>query len=270
METLKPGDYNPPGVFLEFGMPRRKTLIRTLLVIVALVVAVLGVLYYRANRMPNNYRPLTLTAGEKEQASKTFVQEVVVDFRNKTQQIAPFAWSISQRDINRYLASIDEIVSVLAAWERGRVDAAMKQMGLADPAAVLEEGTITLMIRSRRFGNVLSAKLAADLTDSKRLRIRLVGARVGKLPVPKGLVLKPLGRLCQELWVYRWASGESNGDRPKDVCGVLAALIGAIDGEPINPEEIWRIKGIGIRIEELAIAQGRLALKIQPVGPVRD
>jgi len=251
-------------------MPRRKTLIRALVVIAAVVVVAMVVLYYRASRMPDNYRPLRLAAGEKEQASKTFVQDVVVDFRNKTQQIAPFTWSISQGDINRYLASIDEIVSVLTARERGQVDAAMRRMGLADPVAVLEEGTFTLMIRSRRFGNVLSAKLAADLTDGKRLRIRLVGTRVGKLPVPKGLVLRMLRRLFQELGVCLRARGGSNGVLQEDVGGVLAALVGAIDDEPINPEEIWRIKGIGIRIEELAIAQGRLDLKIRPVGPARD
>jgi hypothetical protein len=255
---------------MEFGMPKRKRLIRALIVIAVVAAVAVVVLYYQASRMPDNYRPLRLTAEEKEQASKTFVQDVVLDFRNKTQRMAPFDLSIRQGQINRYLASIDEIVSVLAARERGQVDGEMRRMGLADPAAVLGDGTVTLMIRSRRFGNVLSAKLAADLTDSKRLRICLVGARVGKLPVPKGLVTRPLGRLCQKLQGLHLAGGGSNVVMPEDVGGVLAALIGAIDDEPIKPEETWRIKGIGIRIEDLAITQERLALKIRPVGPARD
>lgn len=253
-------------------MSRRKLVTRIVVAVIIVILIPLGVLYYLAGLMPDDYRPVKLSQARKERVARRFVQHVVLDFRNSAQKLEPFTWRITQRQINEYLASMDQISAGRPGHANGEIDAQMAQMGLGDPAVAIGDGELTLMIRSTRFGNVLSADIAADLTDDGKLRIALTGTRVGKLSVPSGTVLGPLKELRRQLVLRR--SRDRNGSdvaSPEAVGGILAALIAAIDGKPIVPEETWTIKGIGIRIEELAIDDEKreLAIRIRPIAPLR-
>jgi len=255
-------------------MSRPKLVTRIVVAVIIVILIPTGVLYYLAGLMPDDYRPVKLSQEAKERVVSRFVQHVVLDFRNSAQRLKPFTWRITQRQINEYLASMDQIAAGCPEHSSGEIDAKMQEMGLGDPAVAIGDGKVTLMIRSTRFGNVLSADIAADLTEDGKLRITLAGTRVGKLSVPRGPILRPLKNLRRQLVLRR--SLDRNGPglevaSPEAVGGILAALIAAIDGKPIVPEETWTIKGIGIRIEDLTIDDEKreMAIRIRPIAPSR-
>jgi hypothetical protein len=226
--------------------------------LVVLMVAA-GLLYIQASRVPGNYRPAKLSPEETKKAVDGFVRDVAQGFGNKVKMVEPFEWSITQSTLNRYLASIDEIAfSLPNGVKRGQIDAEMAKLGLAGPAAALEDGKVTLMVRSTAYRKVLSAEISVELVDGK-LRFTLSATRIGKLPMPSGFLT---GKI-------RAMSAKLTGERSDDIAETLAELLSAIDGEPISPPDTWRIQGVKVSIEAITIANGKLTLKVRPIPPKR-
>ena len=224
--------------------------------LVALMVAG-GLLYIQASRIPDNYRPARLSQEETTQAVRHFAQDVAEGFGNKVKMVKPFEWSITQSTVNRYLAAIDEIAYNLPnGVKRGQIDAEMAKLGLADPAVALEDGKVTLMVRSTAYSKVLSAEISVKLVDGKLL-FALSATRIGKLPAPSGFLTGKIRAMSRKL----------TGERSGDIAETLAELLSAIDGEPISPPDTWRIQGVKVDIEALTIADGELKLKVRPIPP---
>ena len=238
------------------------------------ILGMLGVLYILAGRAPDSYRPMRLTAEQKRQAVADFGVRIQ-DFGNAAQQNDPYTWSVREDRLNEYLASLDEIAANLRGGRRGRVEAAMAKAGLAEPAVRLRDGLVTLAIRSTRHNRIFSVDLAFTFASDKSLRVRLEGAHIGDLVVPKSFVRGALAEL--QALLARGGRGEAaprpdSADArrkrisPNDLANVLAAVVAAIDGRAIRAELTWPVNKRRVRIDRIDITDGLASLHVQPTG----
>lgn len=247
-----------------------KIILRVLLVLVLLVVLAGLVLYVLASRPPASYQPAQLTQKEKEQSARQFVSHIS-DFNNKAQRNEAFEWQITQEQLNDYLASADEIAANRLGGRRGEVRQAMESVGLADPAVAMSDGVLTLLVRSSAYDKVVSADLAFRFTPDGKLGIRLTQTRIGQLPVPDRFLRQQLQRLKEQIRLDQQKHGESTAaatspaDSSEDVGRLLAAVIAAIDEEPITPELVGGLNHKKVRIEDLRITTGKLTVRAVPI-----
>ena len=217
-----------------------------------------GVLYIQASRKPHNYDPVRkLTLREADQAAHQFVKDIGEDFANNVKMVEPFEWSITRKKANTYLAAMDEIAFNLTNNKRGKLNEEMARMGLADPAVAFSDGKVTLMIRTIEYNKILSAEISVKLLDNNELQLSLSATRIGRLPVPRSILTDKIRELA----------GTLGGPSPDAISDTLARLLSAIDGEPINPPDLWRIGRVKVGIEAITIADGVLKLKVRPIGP---
>ncbi len=249
-------------------MSRKKIILRLIAIVALLLIASVVIIYIQASRTPDDYHPMKLSKDELAKTAGKFVQHVVLDFSNNAQRIKPFEWQISEEQINRYLASIDEIAFLRAGRKRGEVNSAMRSVGMAGPMIKLADGTVTFMITLTDLNKVASIELGAELTEDKSLKLGITCARIGKMRVPKGVLVGPLRKLRGKLENKQTANSDmNNADK---IANVLAILLAAMDDKPIKPEKIWRIKRIRIALDSLAISENGVKIKVRPIGPTRD
>lgn len=243
---------------------RRSILLWVLIGLGLALLAGTGWVYLRASRLPAEYRPARLAPADRQRAAKDFYGRLA-DFNNYAQDRDLFAWSIDQKRINEYLASLDEIASTYPGRKPGTVRQTMRKIGLARPAVRLGEGTITLMAMATEYRKVLSIRLGVDLTDAGRLRVRLRGARVGTLPIPRSVAKGQLHRLRGLLRRGSGSTPEATGLAAESgqLLDLLAGLVHAIDGQPVSTVGEWDDKPL--RLEQLDIASGRLTLRFRPL-----
>ncbi|MCP4375844.1 MAG: hypothetical protein GY794_06680 [bacterium] len=238
----------------------REFLLRILVWTLVTLMVTAGAVYIQASRIPDNYHPAKLTREEAEKVAHKFAHDIVQKFGNNVKRAKEFDWTITQSTINGYLAATDEIAFCLPrGMKRGQVDAEMAKLGLADPAVAMEDGKLTLMIRSTDYNKILSAEISVNLLDDGRLKFTLEATRIGKLPVPSGFLIGKIEALSQKL----------TGEKSDNISETLAELLAAIGGEPINPPEAWRIQGIKVSIKSLTIANGELKMTVCPILPPR-
>jgi hypothetical protein len=237
----------------------------SLLVLVVLLLAAAGVLYYLASQRPANYRPAQLTQAQKRAASGRFYGRYQ-DLNNEAQKLDAFLFSIKQAEVNEYLASMDEIVADKPGGRRGTVYAAMGDIGVSDPAVSLDDGVITFMIRSDEYEKILSMDVTIEVASDEAIRVRLAAARVGVLPLPRSLVRGQLAKLRGAMGGGEGGSdpsGEGGGGSADRVAGILSFLIAAMDGEPIPTRYKWEGHK-WVHIRGVRIDGGTLRLSIQP------
>lgn len=233
-----------------------------------------GVIYIQASRIPRGYRPAQLSAEQKQQAAKEFLnRKILHEFGNAAQRNEPFDWVITQDQLNRYLSAMDEIAASAPSAEPGMVYRGMEEAGLAAPAVLLQDGKVTLMVRSSRHQKILSADVSFAFTRDRKLRVRLLAARVGLLTLPDSWVRQRIEELRSAALAGLGDSEQSGrsggglaGFSSRDVGDVLAAVLAGIDREPISTELTWRVNKKHVRIEGIDIADGTLRLRVVPAG----
>lgn len=237
-------------------------------------------LYIQASRTPPNYSPAILSADQRDRAAKEFLnRKILNDFGNATQRNRPFDWSIGEDELNRYLASMDEIASSAPTVQPGAVHRAMADAGLAAPAVALRNGKLTLMVRSTKYEKILSADLAFTFNKDGMLLVRLVQARSGRLALPDRWLRDRLRRLGQSLDAedrsarpaagpagqsHRAGRSGSLAVSSLDVAELLRVVLAAIDNKPIRPELTWGINERHVRISGIRISDGLLTLHVVP------
>lgn len=235
-----------------------KIVVRVLVAIVLLVVIAGGWAYMQASRLPDQYRPAKLSAGDRRGLARDFWTRSVVSFNNAAQKVDPFKWEIRQDETNKYLASMDEIAAENPhrRGKLGEVNRMMAKAGLSEPAIWFGDGVLTLMVRSTQYSKVLSVKLAVD----EDMQIRTVGTRVGRLDLPDAVGRAALAKL-KDVIRSRNPDGENS---------VLADLILSINEAPMREE--WTVDDKDIRISGVEITSGGLTLTVVPIrrgkGPV--
>ena len=250
----------------------------SLAAVVAAFLLAAGLLYVQISRIPANYRPVRLTAAQKDQTAKDFWNSVL-DFANAAQKNESFEWPVSQLELNRYLAAMDEIAAKPPSGKHGRVYRALEEARLAEPTVSLHNGILTLMVRSKEHNKVLSADVSFSFTGDKTLCVRLVGVRVGRLTLPiswgqsqleeiKRLV--PMKNRLKGNDSERLDGREPSGLSSQDLALVLEAILAGIDEEPISTELTWPVNKKRVQIEGIEISDGALRLHATPIGRKRS
>jgi len=243
---------------------------------VTLAAASAGVLYLLASSVPEGYRPAQLSADQQREVAYNQFTPHVLKFGNEAQGLQPFTWTATAEQVNSYLASMDEIAAIRPGHQRGQVDKALADAGLAEPAVAFEAGAVTLMVRSTRYNKILSADVGFSFRPDGRLAIALKAVRVGYLPVPKSQVRQLLERLKRSL-AGRLAAPERNGDAAgggssfqslasQRVAELLGEVIAAIDEQPVGTEIVWPVGKKRVRIDAVDIADGALTLHATPMS----
>jgi len=251
-------------------MRRTRTIKRAAIAIAAIGLAATGGLYLAASGVPERYRPVWLGPAERQAAAKRLIDKHVLSFHNAVQDVRPFTWTATQEELNRYLASMDEIASLAPDRRPGEVERSMRRAGFADPAVALEDGVVVLMVRLRRYNKIISAELSLQSLSDHKLAVRLQAVYLGYLPVPRSQLRAVLKRLQAEL--------AGAADREKRQVGrasfagvvseriteLLAVVLGAVDRDPIDTEILWPFGKKYVRIERVEIVPGRLTLYVVP------
>jgi hypothetical protein len=144
----------------------------------------------------------------------------------------------------------------------------MRQIGLTGPALRLGEGRVTLMARSVEHDKVVSLVLAAEMTEDRRLRVRLEGARLGRLPMPRDLVEDSFQQLREALARRVRDDAESDAGEPAATDQVLAFLAGMLEaagGEPVRVEGV--VNNRPIRLTDLKIDETGVAMTFRANSP---
>ena len=249
--------------------------IRRALGILLLVVGLAAVLAYGlASRIPSDYRPARLTADQQQEQVNTFLA-LLGRFSEHGGAGRPFTWSVTEEDANLCLGSIDAIAS-FRPGEPVHPMAELEREGFADPAVAMHEGVLRLMIRSTGSKKILGIDLGFVFDDRGGVQAKILGMRVGAMPVPKILLRRKLRELrgdLQELLAEAEAgqSGSFGSIRTGDVARFLKAVVGMLDGEPASPELVWddRAAAHPLRITKVELTEGKLTLHISPASGAR-
>ena len=265
----------------------------TAIVAVALVV-VLGitaaVLYFAASAMPGGYHPPRLSQEQREEAADRFI-EAMTDFVNKAEDRHPFELTFTQEAINEYLASAEEIVRKRPGTQDGTAAKAMDKAGLAGPMVRLNDGRLTLMARATEYDKIISVEIACESVlataersprrsgpqgdrsagqpPDNRLRLRVAGARIGRVPVPPFVVRGVLERVKERLGKppFNDSHGAAQSLQPtaRDVGKMLHAMIWGINEQPISTVHGFR-KNRQVQISRIDISDGRMTIHYAPYG----
>lgn len=233
------------------------------------ILCAVGILYLLASRVPADYKPARLTNEQTRQYAKELVNRYLNEFADQAGQLKPFAWSITQKQMNNYLASMDEI-AFLAGRDRGELYKSMDRgdFGFTEPAAAMDDGVLTLMVRTRDYGKILSVGLSLTVTDDQKLKVELVHARIGIVPLPVALV-RPLLRE-QKGQLFGSDEDDSGGNSAGSITKGLGAVMAAIDEEPIpvvfqaKPSMQW------VRLADITIDDGVMKLHVVPASKPKD
>ena len=243
-----------------------RTIWKTAVVLLAAGLLAALLLYIQASRIPGEYRPAQLSADQKNQAVKEFWSKVQ-DFGNDAQGHLPYEWSVSEEQLNRYLASADEIASSTPSGVPGRVYRELDDAHLAAPAVHLGQGTVTLMVRSQEYQKILSAEIGLAIADGK-LAARMGDARVGCLALPPSWVkrrLEEVKRMLPRGGRTDLRQAGLSGLSAQDVAAVIARVLEAVDENPISAEITWPVNRKRVRIDSVEIRDGRLMVRVTPI-----
>lgn len=249
----------------EHQVEKKSTIIKILVLIIFALMLCASVIFLLASSIPSGYNPVRLNHKERELFAKDFIDKHALKFLNKYQDIKAFTHEISQEELNYYLASLEEI----AFWKPGKkgekkksgeVYKAMDKAGLADPVVTMDDGVITIMVRTKGSNKVLSIDISLQITDDERLAVALEGVRIGRMPVPSAILNEGLSALKSSV-AERNDKGHASTN---DLDGMLATLLASINEEPIPTEFKFERKKIR-KLVELNIEDGKLTVHIVPV-----
>ena len=246
--------------------------------VVVLLGAAVLIAYILANRVPSYYRPVRLDAAGRDVAMREFRRRLI-EFSNEGQKNEPFDWSLTERDMNRYLDAMDEIAYQGGA-KYGAVRRAMASAGLAEPAVALKDGHISLIARSLKYDKIISIDIGMKIGDDGLLHVSLAGAHIGRLPMPPSFVRGQVDRLRAKFATRPDLTSSApaiGGLDSSQAAEVLRRVMSAIDGEPIPTEMSWKITTRKrVRVTRIDIGSGKLTLHMVPVlgpgqaGPASD
>ncbi len=233
----------------------------------ALIAAALGLLMALS---PSQYRPVRLDYNERQMAAKQFYHQMM-DFDDRAQSNAAFEFTFTAEQLNRYLASMDEIAAMLPEGHSGQVQEMLAAAGLSDPVVAIEEGRMTLMVRATR-GVIVSADLSPAVDEQGRLFVPLRAIRMGRLGVPRVLLRYSLRQTRDKLLALH-ATQRGDKDVPgeaatADLAAVAAnyalqMILAALDGQPVVPEGSYRHHRI--RLAAIELGDGQITVHVAPV-----
>jgi len=250
-------------------MRARKIILWGALVLLAAILLVAGLLYIQASRVPDDYRPLQLTRERRDEVAKDFIEHQVADFSNRVEENSPFEWKVTEAELNEYLASIEEIA--FQAGQPKGTGQAVEDAGLSGMCVALHENQVVVMARSTKHDKVVSGEFSFEFTPDGKLKIRLGRVRLGRLTLPERFYRERMARLSRKLRDDAEAKedppdgpGMGGAITPSNLRGMAAAMLSAVDGEPIEPVGAWSINDRPARIEAIDVTEGEMTLHVRP------
>jgi hypothetical protein len=249
-----------------------------LIALVVLLAATAGTLYLLASAVPSRYRPTQLSTEQRHNVAFREFAPHTMEFGNNAQLNDPYTWTVTERKLNRYLASIDEIAAIRQGHKPGEIDRKLQEAGVSAPMIAFGNGELTVMVRTTKYNKIVSADISFRFVsvpeiDHRRLAIRLEAVRVGRLPIPKSAVRSVLEEFKSRLV----ARAADNDDGEEEVGGLsfegvsseraarlLQAVVAAIDEKPIDTEVVWPVNKKYVRIDGIEIKDSRLTLHVTP------
>lgn len=254
-------------------MKLRKVIRWTILLIVLLTAVLAAAVYLLAAAIPPQYQPVQLDPDQRRDVATQKFLPRMADFSNGAQDVTPFDWSVTEKDLNLYLASMEEIRTLQFGRNPGQIERAMARAGIAEPAVRLHDGLLTVMARSTQYNKVISADIAFQFSQPGKVHMRLAGVRVGRLPVPEKYIHETLADLRRQLQA-RLEGKPSSSTAPRDnheddderdvVTKLLKSMSQALNDEPVESEFRWPLNKRWVRIDSVKIEDGTLTLHVTP------
>ncbi len=226
-------------------MKKKKTIRTILLITLFALMLLVAVGFLLASTRPAEYSPYQLEHADQKRVAKIFFSNAA-DLLSEFGKLEPITHSITEDQLNQYLASLDEIAflrlgSNTVAKKSSQVVQAMEKAGVRGPMVKFRDGgTITIMVQSDGTRKIVSIDLALTVNDDRQLLVKLTGARVGRMPIPVSLLGGTIKTLKNALDKPKPASDASSKRIRIDASDVMAMLIRAIDAEPMDT--VVRIK----------------------------
>lgn len=251
-------------------MAVNKKIVRIIIGVAFSLMLVLAILFLMASTVPGNYGPYQLTQQERKKAAQDFVNRHGAPMLENIRRPEPFEHTITEDQLNWYLASLEEIAFLKPAKrdqdrKTSGVYEAMDKAGFADPAVRLDDGVMTFMVRSRSANKVISIDIGFEMTDDKQLRISIKAVRVGKLTVPQAFVSGSIN-------AFKTAVGPQDKfteDSLRDLDSMIANVISKINDKPFPTE--FKLGSKRVReIRDLKIDDGKLTIKVVPVDTPQE
>lgn len=175
-------------------MTIKKIIFKSCIVLIFVIMLVLGVIFMMASTVPSEYTPLQMQKHQREIAAKSLVSKASVLIDN-FQCPKAFEHIITERELNQYLGSLDEIAynAPGKTKKKSGVSETMDKMGVSTPFIHLSDkdgGTMTLMICSDEYKKIFSLDIAFEITDDDRdhIKTQIKGIRIGNMPIPKSVI----------------------------------------------------------------------------------
>ena len=248
----------------------------SLLILLIVISAGAVSIYIAINGVPDIYQPARLTAAQKKHAADIFLQRMI-DLHNQAGRHEPFVWRITQDELNHALASLNEIADKMEKGRAAEVFQVFDKVGAADPAVAIHDDVLTLMVLAKQHNKVLSIDLAFEPTaDGQQINVRMVGTRLGWMPVPISVTRDWLVKLQDMLRKSRTGganagvvttSGRMGGLSSEELAEILAGVVGAVDAGPVPAELV--INGYRHRVQKVELADKTISLHVVPVGPLQ-
>ncbi|MCD4823574.1 MAG: hypothetical protein K8S55_03135 [Phycisphaerae bacterium] len=250
-------------------MKLKKTIRGAILIVIFGLMLALAITFLLASMVPQDYEPRQLTQQERQNVARKFANKAINDLLNKFEDVKPFTHTITEDELNHYLASLDEIAFLRlgkknAASKSTELFEAMDKAGFLDPMVKMDDGVLTIMVQTRSSKKVISLDLSFMITDDGRLTVNLEQVRIGRMPVPQFIISEGLEALQKTL--PQSQSGKLNRMSVRNLDLMIATIIGSIGETPI-PTKIAISRKKPKQLRRIDIEDGELKLHFVPAEP---
>jgi hypothetical protein len=245
-------------------MPKKKTLGWIGLIALFALMLATSIVFLLASSVPSNYRTFQLTQKERKDYALDFVNQHGLPVVEKIRVEEPFTHVISEEKMNLYLASLDEIAFLKPArrgevQKSGEVFHALDKAGLAGPVVAMDDGILTLMVRTKKYNKVVSIDLGFEFYDDGQMAVTLEQVRIGRMPVPESFIADGLERFQSAVELPR-----TEETSPQDLDAIIAGVLAVVNEGPFSSTLRFSRKRIR-RIDDITVDDGSLKIRIVPL-----
>lgn len=235
-----------------------------------LIALPLVLMYVAATMVPGDYRPIRerISPDDRREVAKVFVASFARDFWNKSEDVAPFEWTLTEDDLNQWVSCIDEIAFETNRRAMGTIPSQMEGLGLSGWCISLTEDGIKVMVRSTQLDKVVSATLTFQQASGNRMLVGIGQVRIGKLMVPRTAIMGTLRKLRERMGKGEQAEGGRRKRSMDKAMGNMAPLLQTLLDMAIDnkPQEVILEKDCKpTRIEKVEIRGDNVTFHFQPV-----
>ena len=149
--------------------------------------------------------------------------------------------------------------------------AKLAKAGFRGPLVSINDGVLTLMVKSTQYDKIISVDLKFVFDDEGDMKMEILAIRIGVLPIPVAMLENQIqtlrGKLQNLLGRTNNNKGGSSVAPTKDAARLLRAVVDMLDAQAIRPEVTW--PGDDVRhpllITDVVINDGALTLHFDPI-----